>query len=248
MREAKDRLFANRHTNFVLWMLLGLSIILISVFAHYYSLFPGDLEIARWLRGIDFPLFQTSMKVIDVIAFRFIALMAVILCALLLWAIRRRTEVFFVAVGLIPYGLGAFIKTAVDRPRPWELEPGLTPWFVLPGSSFPSGHIMHFVLFYGMLLYLAPTLIKKRRARLALQVFLASMILLAAPAEVCAARHWLSDVLGGYMVGGFFLIALIWGYERCKDGRFDRWYEALRLNTWWPQMERLNGRWPLRRR
>jgi len=258
MKEAEGHLFANRYTSFTFWTLLGLSTILICVVAHQYSRFPGDLEILRWLQGIDIPLFQSSMKAIDAMAFRLVAPMAVSLCALFLWAIRRRTEAFFVALGLIFYGGGVFIKAAVNRPRPWELDPGVTLWFLVPGPAFPSGHVMHFVLFYGMLLYLAPTLVKNRRARLALQVFLGSIILLAAPAVVCGSRHWPSDVLGGYIVGGFFLAVLIWGYERCKGGRFDRWYEALRLNGRrtlrmqfngrWPQRMRLNGRWSLRKR
>lgn len=231
-KPAKGHLLANRHASFVMWALLVLSTILISVFAYQYGRFPGDLEILRWLQGLDLPLFQSSMKAIDAIAFRLVVPIIVSLCALFLWLIRRRPEAFFIAVGLIPYGAGALIKAVVDRPRPWELEQGVTPWFLVPGSAFPSGHIMHFVLFYGMLLYLTPTLVKNRHARSALQVLLVSLILLAAPAVVTGGRHWPSDVLGGYVVGGLFLAALIWGYERCKGDRFDRWYEVVRFNLW----------------
>ena len=248
IQEAKGHLPANRYTRSLPWVLLGLGAIIISVFANQYSRFPGDLEILRWLQGIDLPLFQPSMRAIDAMAFRLVAPVVDSLCALFLWIMRRRAEALFIAVGLIPYGLGAFIKAAIDRPRPWELDPGATVWFLVPGPAFPSGHIMHFVLFYGMLLYLTLTLIKNRRARRVVQVFLVLIIALAAPAVVCGARHWPSDVIGGYMVGGLFLAALIWGYEKCKDGRFDRWYESLRLNRWWPQTERINGRWPLERR
>jgi len=230
MKRAKGNLFANQHAGFIWCALLALSIIVICVFANRYSYFPGDLEIAAWLQAIDFPLFQPLMRAIDAMAYRLIAPLVVSLCALYLWAIRRRTEAVFVAVGFIPYGMGIFFKAAVDRPRPWELDPGLTPWLAASGSSFPSGHIMHFVLFYGMLLYLAPTLVKNRRARITLQVFLGSIILLAAPAVVCGARHWPSDVFAGYMVGGFFLAVLIWGYNRWKDGRFAR-FERLLSST-----------------
>jgi undecaprenyl-diphosphatase len=237
MQETKGNLSANRYARLLPWVLLGLGTIIISVFAHQYERFPGDLEVLRWLKGIDLPLFQSSMSAIDAMAFRLVAPVVVGLCALFLWIMRRRAEAFFIAVGLIPYGLGAFIKAAIDRPRPWELEPEATVWFLVPGPAFPSGHILHFVLFYGMLLYLTPTLIKNVRARRAVQVVLVLILVLAAPAVVCGARHWPSDVIGGYMFGVLFLAALIWGYEKCKDGRIDRWYESLQLNRWWPQKE-----------
>jgi undecaprenyl-diphosphatase len=247
MKRARRHLLAKRYRRFLPWVLLVLGTIVISVFAHLYDRFPGDSEILKWLQGIDLPLFQSSMKAIDAIAFRLVAPVAVGLCALFLWLIHRRPEAFFIAVGLFPYGAGALIKGAVDRPRPWELDQGVTPWFLVKGSAFPSGHIMHFVLFYGFLLYLTPTLVKNRRARTVLQVLLVLLLLTAAPAVVTGARHWPSDVIGGYMVGGLFLAALIWGYEHSKGDRFDRWYEALRGSRWWPQTERLTGRWPMRR-
>jgi len=162
--------------------------------------------------------------------------------ALLLWVIRRRTEAFFVAMTLFAYWSTLIIKLVVDRPRPPDLDTGVVSWYLAPGPAFPSGHVMHFVLFYGLLLYLAPTLIKNKRARLALQVFLGSMIVLVGPSVVYTARHWPSDALGGYIVGGLFLAALVWGYNRCKDGRFDRWYEAVRLNGRRTLRMQFNGR------
>ena len=247
MKEAKDRPLANRYTNFIPWALLGLSAALICFFAHHYSRFPGDLDIARWLQGIDLPLFRPAMEAIDAMGFRLMIPLAVILCALLLWVIRRRTEAFFVAMTLFAYWSTLIIKLVVDRPRPPDLDTGVVSWYLAPGPAFPSGHVMHFVLFYGLLLYLAPTLIKNRRARLALQVFLGSMIVLVGPSVVYTARHWPSDALGGYIVGGFFLAALVWGYNRCKDGRFDRWYEAVRLNGRRTLRMQFNGRWLLRK-
>jgi len=242
MNEAKGRPPANWYKNFIPWTLLALSAALICFFAHQYSRFPGDLEVAEWLQGINLPLFRPTMEAIDAMGSRLVIPLAVSLCALFLWAIRRRSEAFFVSMTLVVYWFTLVIKVAVDRPRPLELDTGVATWYLVPGPAFPSGHVMHFVLFYGLLLYLMPTLIKNRRARLILQVFLGSTILLVGPSVVYTGRHWPSDVLGGYIVGGFFLAALIWGYERCKDGRVDRWYEAVRLKAKWPQRIQFNGR------
>jgi len=247
MEKAKGRRPANRYTTFVPWALLGVSAALICFFASQYSRFPGDLDVARWLQGVDLPLFRHTMAAIDAVGFRLVIPLAVGLCALFLWVIRRRTEAFFVALTLVVYWFTLVIKLAVDRPRPPEMDTGVFTWYLVPGPAFPSGHVMHFVLFYGLLLYLSPTLIKGRRARLAVQVFLSSMILLVGPSVVYTVRHWPSDAVGGYIVGGFLLAVLIWGYQRCKDGRFDRWYEAVSSKARLTQRIQVNGWWSLRR-
>ncbi|MFC2039527.1 phosphatase PAP2 family protein [Chloroflexota bacterium] len=172
----------------------------------------------------------------------------VILCALLLWTIHYRTEAFFVGATLLVYWCTLIIKLVVDRPRPPNLDTGTQSWYLIPGPAFPSGHVLHFVFLYGLLFYLVPTLIKNRRTRLALRVFLGSMILLVGPSVVYTGRHWPSDALGGYIVGGFFLAALIWGYNRWKDGKFDRWYETVRPNRRRPLTTRLNSWRSLRKR
>lgn len=92
--------------------------------AHLYGRFPGGLDIARRLQEIDLPLFRPIMEAIDAMGSRIVIPLAVSLCALFLWEIRRRTEAFFVAMTLAACAFTLVLKLTVDRPRPLELDTG----------------------------------------------------------------------------------------------------------------------------
>ncbi len=73
---------------------------------------------------------------------------------------------------------------------------------------------MHVTLFCGFAMFLARRLMEPSGRRLLLQVLLGTYILIAGLWLLYDGRHWPSDVLGGYVYGAFFLIIIIWGYER----------------------------------
>ncbi len=100
------------------------------------------------------------------------------------------------------------LKAGVDRDRP-DLERLVAG----NGPSFPSGHVMAAVALWG-LLPLVVTLYTRRRsvwwASLAASVVL---ILGIGASRTYLGVHWFSDVMGGLLVGVFFLI----GVERLLD-------------------------------
>lgn len=100
------------------------------------------------------------------------------------------------------------LKAGVDRDRP-DLERLVAG----NGPSFPSGHVMAAVALWG-LLPLVVTLYTRRRAvwwtSLAASIVL---ILGIGASRTYLGVHWFSDVMGGLLVGVFFLI----GVERLLD-------------------------------
>jgi undecaprenyl-diphosphatase len=91
------------------------------------------------------------------------------------------------------------LKAAVDRPRP----PGSL--IATSGASYPSGHAIAIsVTAIGLVIALLPP----GRRRLRWEVLATFVTFLIALSRVYLGAHWLTDVVGGSLIGGGF--ALFW--------------------------------------
>jgi undecaprenyl-diphosphatase len=106
------------------------------------------------------------------------------------------------------------IKTRVLRPRP--TKDLVRVMGELGEASFPSGHVVHYVTFYGFLFYLVFIHLKQRWFRTALLTLLAGIILLVGPSRIYMGHHWPSDVGGAYLVGTLWLGVIIIAYLETK--------------------------------
>ncbi len=136
---------------------------------------------------------------------------------MVLWRQKRKTEL--VALGVSTGGsfiLNTVLKAIFERPRPTVFPP-LT---VETTFSFPSGHAMIAVAFYGLL---AVFLWQWRQRGLA--AFSAGWIFVIAFSRIYLGVHYPSDVLGALAVGLFWLIVVVWAYRSFRA----RQYAALQL-------------------
>ena len=99
------------------------------------------------------------------------------------------------------------LKLAVDRPRPEE--PFVVPLWASSSASFPSGHSALAMLLWGLVFYLAPHLVDGRRRVFALRAVSIAIVALTGMSRVYLGVHWPSDVIGGYLVGGAVLGAIV---------------------------------------
>jgi undecaprenyl-diphosphatase len=104
------------------------------------------------------------------------------------------------------------LKALADRPRPdlERLVPG-------NGPSFPSGHVLAAVALYGLLPPVIALLTRKRWVWWTSAAASATMILLVSASRMYLGVHWLSDVVGGLLVGALYLFAierLVHAYHR----------------------------------
>ena len=196
----------------LLWsVLLSLSVAL-SVLAAFHDTLPADTRIISWIQGLAFPG-QTLADAVRSITSTQLILAGGGALALLLWLRGFRREALVLAAGLIILPLLQFgIKEMVDRPRPMEDMVELRSSFTSP--SFPSGHVMSSIYFYGFLAYLAVALPLATPARAVLAVLSCSVLLLTGPANVWLGVHWPSDVLGGYSWGIVLLLPVILACQR----------------------------------
>ncbi len=193
----------------LLWLtLLSLSLVLTALAAGHDTL-PGDTGIASWAQDLFFPG-QALTDAVRSITSTHVILAGGGALALVLWLLAYRRHALIFAAGLVILPLlQSGIKEIVDRPRPSGDIVELRASFTSP--SFPSGHVMSSVYFYGFLLYLGLALPLTTTARAALVAISGAVLALSGPANIWLGVHWPSDVLGGYAWGIVLLLPVAIG-------------------------------------
>lgn len=180
--------------------------------------FPIDLQITRALQSLRSPVFSAFMNVISWPGFLPQCFIVSVLIVLALYKFGFRWEsVAAVFATFLPPLSNMIVKEIIQRPRPTT---DLVDVFrILDSYSFPSGHVMFYVGFFGFLWFLAYTLLKRSRLRTTLLVFIAVFIVLVGASRIYLGQHWASDVLGAYLLGSLTLIANV-GFYRWGKKRF----------------------------
>jgi membrane-associated phospholipid phosphatase len=115
------------------------------------------------------------------------------------------------AIALSSLGLMFLLKHIFSRERPGSplLE-------TAKGFSFPSGHALMSVTFYGLLIYLVFKNVKNEGARWTLMILLLLLILVIGFSRIYLRVHYASDVLAGYCIGFLWLVFAIWLLNRME--------------------------------
>ena len=100
--------------------------------------------------------------------------------------------------------LNQLIKRILQRPRPTEYR-----IIEETGYSFPSGHSMVSMAFYGYLIYLIYKYVKNKYVKWISIILLSLLICLIGISRIYLGVHYTSDVLGGFLISISYLIIYI---------------------------------------
>ena len=134
------------------------------------------------------------------------------------WALLMgyRTTASLMAVMMVGGALldGA-LKLGFHRARP-------TPYFGLPvprDYSFPSGHSLMSLCFYGTAAYLIGAHVPSRPWRVAVRVLAGAIALLVGISRIYLGVHYPSDVVAGFAAGLVWLTGIIFAYQRITGNK-----------------------------
>ena len=130
----------------------------------------------------------------------------IVLTFVLLWLLWRRLPRLALFVVITTAGsslLNTVVKTAVHRPRPVLIHPVAHQ----PGPSFPSGHAQAAVVGYAVLLLVFLPILQGVWRRVAV-TFAMLMVLAIGFSRIALGVHYLSDVIGGYVLGAAWVAAM----------------------------------------
>ena len=100
--------------------------------------------------------------------------------------------------------LNQLLKRILQRPRPTEFR-----IIEETGYSFPSGHSMVSMAFYGYLIYLIYKYVKNKYVKWILIALLSILICTIGVSRIYLGVHYTSDVFGGFLVSISYLILFI---------------------------------------
>ena len=198
----------------ILLTLYALQVVLFAALAwwvHYHPVLPIDVAITREFQENQTPWLKFTMIAVSYIgSVLLLSVGLVLLAAAILWLVRLRLEaVMLVATCATSALLNGLIKLIVARPRPNAHLVEVIQ--AASGNSFPSGHVMQYVAFWGFLFSLGIILFKGWHWwRIALLIVSALFIILVGPSRIYLGDHWASDVLGAYLIGGAWLGISLW--------------------------------------
>jgi membrane protein DedA with SNARE-associated domain/membrane-associated phospholipid phosphatase len=101
------------------------------------------------------------------------------------------------------------LKMAIHRSRPSSETALIKAW----GWSFPSGHAVMSVIFYGIITYFIVRSIRSWNLRVFMVMAAAFIVFLIGFSRIYLQVHYLSDVLAGYANGCFWVAMCITGLE-----------------------------------
>lgn len=190
-------------------------------FALLFLWFSRVTAAASSLMAIDRQIYDLALTLHHPLGDRFFVMITLLagadnifllaLC-LLLWLIlanRDFSAVIFICGLLGGEVLLMLLKNIYDRPRPLPFFPELS----AIGASFPSGHAFTVTILLGLYIYFLLGTVRDWQRRTALLLAASFAALLVGVSRIYLGVHWLSDVLGAFLLAAVWLTILITACE-----------------------------------
>jgi membrane-associated phospholipid phosphatase len=179
--------------------------------------FAIDLQVTRAIQLINFPNFALLMILISWPGFSPQNMIIAGLIILLIYGFGLHWEaVMALFAAVFSTAINLLVKDLIQRPRPSSNT--VTVIDTLNSYSFPSGHVMFYLGFFGFIAFLAYSLLKPSYKRSLVLILTSILVVLIGISRIYLGEHWASDVLGAYLLGSLTLVAIIqfyvWGKTR----------------------------------
>jgi undecaprenyl-diphosphatase len=175
-----------------------------------------DQTIISAVSKFESPLTTEIMKGFSTIGSAAVMITIVVIAWLLCLKYKRylwdTVTITFVLTGV--WLMNLLLKFIFHRSRPFGLR-----LVEATGYSFPSGHAMISLAFYGIIGYLLWNNLKSKRARYLSVTLLSLMVLIIGLSRIYLGVHYPSDVVAGFAAGGVMLILSILGLQGIQQRR-----------------------------
>jgi membrane-associated phospholipid phosphatase len=168
-----------------------------------------DDNVELWVHSLANPVFDLIFNFFTTLGGAWgITVLTAVPFLLLLWKRHFYSGIMLALSVLGGLLINFVLKELFQRPRPelWEST------FARPTSfSFPSGHATLSLCLFGMYTWIFFHLLKSWRLKIFLAILMAFTILMIGLSRIYFGVHYPTDVVGGYLSGGFWLSLIVSG-------------------------------------
>ena len=203
----------NKTKNIIKWILCAITAILaivITINVKNGKILELDLNIYKFFsENIINDKLTPIVKVITHIGGAKIVFVLTVLAIILIKGLKNK---LFLLTGIVgTAGLNVVLKHIIQRERP-----NINRLIPEKGYSFPSGHSMMSMAFYGMLIFLIFKYVKNTALKWTLIVILTILLSTIGITRIYLGVHYPSDVIGGFVVSLTYLFILTEIYNKVK--------------------------------
>jgi len=196
--------------------IISLGFIVLSTLVYIFPNLFIDREFSMEVQEHQNPTLDLVMKRISWAGHIPNSLIIVVVASVLFYLFRFRKETLYVLLTLLSGPISTLMKIVVNRPRP--TEPIVRIIETAKSQSFPSGHVLFYVVFFGfltVLMFHLKSIPKKIRFFIAT---ISLLLIFSIPfSRLYLGAHWFTDVLGGFLLGIICLSILSFQYFRNSD-------------------------------
>ena len=135
-------------------------------------------------------------------------MLGLLLVISMIWLFVKRKDVWGMRLYFITVAGGGLLNLLLKNFFKRE-RPNINRIIEADGFSFPSGHSMGSMTYYGFLGYLVMRSKRKPLSKLGLGIFLCLVILLIGISRIYLGVHYPSDVVAGFIAGSVWLVICI---------------------------------------
>lgn len=203
----------NKTKNIIKWILCVITAILaivVTINVKNGRILELDLNIYKFFsENIINDKLTPIVKIITHIGGAKIVLVLTVVAIILIKGLKNK---LFLLTGIVgTAGLNVVLKHIIQRERP-----NINRLIPEKGYSFPSGHSMMSMAFYGMLIFLIFKYVKNTALKWTLIVILTILLSTIGITRIYLGVHYPSDVIGGFLVSLTYLFILTEIYNKLK--------------------------------
>jgi membrane-associated phospholipid phosphatase len=189
-------------------VLFGVLYLILAAVIRRWPIMRSDMHVTRTLQSSEHPFIERFMTFVSWFGFRPQSLFLPLSVIAGFWWFGRKLEAVLLVAGWGSSMLSFLTKQVIRRPRP---DASLVRVAIARtrDTSFPSGHVVHYVTFWGMVTYLLAFRSRWPGARWIGSAVIAPIVAMVGPSRIYLGHHWFTDVLGSYLLGSAYLAGLI---------------------------------------